>query len=680
MSYNSELNTIVRAKIYLVKLKLDYCGNTFGISPCTATGTPCFNTFPTCKDKANYNRTTKVYKYVTKGIDTKIIDARPYVEEVSFYAQEIKDDDTSVGRVKVTMVDERDYDIGIDPYLVNRGYANILDVPGNYWKKFIERNKNYKSRIIEIYEGFNTLDESEYKLIWAGKLTSITINESKVTLEAEDMLTALSKVKYPIATSIKTKDKLKAIYICYSDQDMVNTGTWIDVYALRRDYISITGQGSAVEITGGILLTGTYAYYVVGYDSYNRPKVKTNLIEVLVDNNLGDNAIHLSWNSYTGISYWRVYGSNEPYSTEMKYYITTTSTQIYVGTTNDPWYEGVMPEYAERYYYLQNSPGSELSNWVPYNGIFNLEVSDASLLGSSGYIMVEDEIIYYSSKSGNILSNIKRGQFNTEMKGHNEDLVVKIMFNYAPANPFNMLKGMLQSWIDNNYLDVTKFNNYATSWSDINFSLKPIIKESKLSDIVFDAANMLDCMLYINEEGKITIKKYSEDGNERITDDDIINGSFNYEYDDEGWYTRVGIYWDRIKLDESLDDSSSYGRMNMAIDASAESSNEYNDNKTKYYYTAFISPDCDVNGKTAEDYVNNLAAILMNRFRNPLLVVNCELEMKDSERIKLGDTILLDSNLIQDIYGNPITGKKFIVVKKELMFNKIKIKMKEKVI
>src|SRR5210317_1078275 len=49
-----------------VELELDFCANVAGVAPCTAIETgdaKCFNTFASCNDAANFNKTTKIYRF-----------------------------------------------------------------------------------------------------------------------------------------------------------------------------------------------------------------------------------------------------------------------------------------------------------------------------------------------------------------------------------------------------------------------------------------------------------------------------------------------------------------------------------------------------------------------------------------------------------------------------------------
>lgn len=54
-----------RTPVALVVLSMDFCGRTFGVDPCLATGTECFNTFPTCKFKSAYQNVGKDYRFTS---------------------------------------------------------------------------------------------------------------------------------------------------------------------------------------------------------------------------------------------------------------------------------------------------------------------------------------------------------------------------------------------------------------------------------------------------------------------------------------------------------------------------------------------------------------------------------------------------------------------------------------
>jgi hypothetical protein len=50
----SSSTTVGRQPILIVEIDQDKCSRTFGVSPCTASGERCFNTYATCKLKSAY--------------------------------------------------------------------------------------------------------------------------------------------------------------------------------------------------------------------------------------------------------------------------------------------------------------------------------------------------------------------------------------------------------------------------------------------------------------------------------------------------------------------------------------------------------------------------------------------------------------------------------------------------
>lgn len=109
------------APVRLVYLHMDYCGNVFGVPPCLATGTPCFNTWRTCKYLPAFFNVGRTYKYSEVDAALPFPGVRPYVKAVRLLPTEIKTNVTVNARVSVVMVDEPDQDIDTDPYLVGPG-------------------------------------------------------------------------------------------------------------------------------------------------------------------------------------------------------------------------------------------------------------------------------------------------------------------------------------------------------------------------------------------------------------------------------------------------------------------------------------------------------------------------------------------------------------------------------
>lgn len=193
MSYKSINLKLSRTPCTLCKMTVDVCSLTFGVSPCTATGTECYNTFKTCKDKINYDRTIKELKFTSADAQLPFIGPLPYILSVDYLPTEIKTSLTVKGRVKITLADEPCQDNLLDPYKSSRGVL----AGGTFWKRFLARFDNWKNRPFVISEGFVGIPESQFEQRWAGVIDNITLAGGKITVEVIDLLEDLSKISLP---------------------------------------------------------------------------------------------------------------------------------------------------------------------------------------------------------------------------------------------------------------------------------------------------------------------------------------------------------------------------------------------------------------------------------------------------------------------------------------------------
>jgi hypothetical protein len=190
----------VRSPITLVVMTLDFCGRTFGSAPCLATGTPCYNTYITCKYKSAYLRQSKDYEF-TGNEQPRLPGARPYLKDLSWRPTEITDNLTVPGRVTLTMLDEPDGDVGIDPYLAQR--TTVWQTP--YWKKLYARNPNMRTRRIRILDGFEGLAREDFRPRCTVAIDGVKFDQKGgPKIECVDLLKALDDIKVPPQLDLKT--------------------------------------------------------------------------------------------------------------------------------------------------------------------------------------------------------------------------------------------------------------------------------------------------------------------------------------------------------------------------------------------------------------------------------------------------------------------------------------------
>ena len=200
MAYADELAKLVRTKITVVQIDLDYCDLTWNVSPCTpvAGSSECYNTFRTCNDydiigevyKTHFNGITKTYSFSSADLPIPSNGYRPYLKGYNALTQEIKDNITIKNRITIELYDDNgESDIDNDPYWSTRGHSSVI-LNGSYFKRLFARNPNFKHKDVRIYEAFtvNNLITGTWELRFSGKIENIYFEKGIVKVECIDDL------------------------------------------------------------------------------------------------------------------------------------------------------------------------------------------------------------------------------------------------------------------------------------------------------------------------------------------------------------------------------------------------------------------------------------------------------------------------------------------------------------
>lgn len=707
------LTDLNKTIVTLVKLKLDYCENTFNNAPCSFSqgsvpSSKCYNTFATCLNNSAFKKGTKEYKFVNYDTPVTLASARPYLLSVDHAPTKIKEDRTVSARATLTFRDERDYDVGIDKYLKDRNPGN-LSAPGYFFKKLISRNPNYKGRIVEIWEGTSELLESEYKLKDTLQIENITLNGDQVRIECVDLLKRLDEVQYPVQIDSKLEADLGALYEVKSEEEMLKLSVETGDYALRVDFAPIKGLTPLRIVTGGGQLTeGIYKYTVVAYKG-NDPVARgsTTIHELNIATEGTYNAIKLIWEPFTQsadyIVFWEydggdgiIKGSNSLSGTEFFHKVQPSSTTQEIDPPDDPpppenqvtysapsGVVGVLysrseaspndggggnevPPKADRLFKFTGGDPIHLENWSEVTGqVIELKVSNLGNLNDSGYLQINKEIVqYYVSQARFFI--IKRNLFGSKASRHYIHTNVNKVYQKYPTNPDKLLREMLKdAGIADEHVDDSAFDTLG--WDGIQFSTKPITKQTKLSKLYFDLINVMDAQSWRNEEGKITIRVHKdEDAEHTITDaENIILNSTSMDINEEERITQVSLYWDREDLTKSLTDIDNYSRININVEPGLESENKYGERSKKQITTTWINTDYgqSYDGEL-EAYINKILDSKLKRHRDARPELTFDVEAKDSS-IKLGSIVELETDEFNDVNGNNFSGQKFQIIKKE---------------
>lgn len=256
MSYISESKKYGRIPTVFVELDMDFCANTYGSSPCTASigvtgAAKCYNTYATCQNKANFNKTIKTYRFCEQNADLPIgLSAIPLLKSVSFASQEITPNKGLGvrGSVSISFIDAPWPDTEIDPYFTERSSQ------GTFWGKFKARNPFYENRVLRVRRGYLTKTGFD----WANFVNSVYVIEQLQGIAKDDSVKIVAK------DILKLADDKKALFPKPS-----NGRLSANIDATQTSFtLSPSGVGSQYKTSGKLAISGEMMSYTRSGDTF----------------------------------------------------------------------------------------------------------------------------------------------------------------------------------------------------------------------------------------------------------------------------------------------------------------------------------------------------------------------------------------------------------------------------
>lgn len=262
------MTNLGREPLQIVEIDIDFCQNTFGSAPCTASaaaGGECYNTFFTCQDQANFSNaplTLRFSKNQRTGITGQIV--FPALQSVSTNATKIalsRVDDKlgSLGkraRVQVSLQDFRWSDQVTDPYVATRTYDPSTQ--GTFFGRLRARFPYYYGRTLRVKNGYvgddiATMPTRTYIITeWSGPDA-----DGNVSITAQDpiKLTDEEFAQCPSPSNGRIETAISAGYLGpvnlipatigneYSASGRVVIGSEIMTFTRSGDVLTITERG-----------------------------------------------------------------------------------------------------------------------------------------------------------------------------------------------------------------------------------------------------------------------------------------------------------------------------------------------------------------------------------------------------------------------------------------------------
>lgn len=502
----------------ILEIDIDWCQNTFGVAPCTATGTKCYHGYTTCKDKENFHRGTKTLRFGLRGMPASAGDTlRPYLLSVDVAASEIKPGLAIRSLTSCSLTDETDNDTELDPY-----YADRASPPGGtFWRRFQARHPNVVGRAARIKRGFATTPSGEQFFKVERYIVDSVVGpdqSGKVQIRLTDPIQLLEKATVPKATDGKLLDALPAV--AYS-------GT-----------LAVGGSSSVTFMPGAPVDVGTWDGYelcVVGNVGSGQRAVISNYDGTTLTANL---------------------------SPELLVPLDTTSR-------------------------IEIRPLS-----------LTLQAGQGAQYGNSGYVRIGDEVLRFSSRSGDVLSwpsSEYRGQFNTEAADHDADAGVQLcrVYEDQPASAV-ILDILTTAGVSMSLIDSAQLADEDDTWlRDAARITACLSKPEKCAEALTSLCRDLAVMVYWDPQDQVVRMKANlpqiDGASASYTDDDFINGTVRIDRKDAERLTRCAQWYDLRAATLNTSENKNYARAEIRIDADAESVNEYGDERADIQQSKWLT-------------------------------------------------------------------------------------------
>ncbi len=572
----------------VLELDLDYCANTYGVSPCTASksaGQECYNVFDAvdapCQDKPTYVKTIKTYKFCTRGMQIPVGELiRPLITDWSYSPAKL-DEKHGLARnhkMTVTLVDEPDSDVGIDPYVATRA----TPAGSTFLRRLTARNPNMVGRFARVRQGY-VVDPWDWDTFETRLFVIEAIEgpdpDGRVSIVLKDSLKLAARVQVPADTGARAGLDFKA----YELQG----------YALAAgsDTVQLPANASNVDDTYNGM--GLYVAAGTGFDQYRTISDYNGSTRTAT--------VSVAWSPH----------------------VPDTTSFIQIGSLSMT---------------LAPGDGTKLNN--------------PATTGDREFVRVGKEIIEYTVLSGDVISwpdLSYRGVLRTPIEDHRTGNAVQQGLAFIAERFYTVIKTLLNAaGIADSYIDTTGFQSEDDTWLGERWRLtwvftKPEDVDRILRKLLYPAA----CVMWWDlVSQKVKLKKLAPQFTAPAVYTDagsIRQNSMMPDFRHDERLTRAGMGYDLIHGTEDGGKLVNYFRWQIIANLDQESANGQNAVKSELTGVEVFGEGNDVAAAVAAGNV------LAHRLNVP---IDVKFQLDPKDQVYLGDQVDIETAKIIDGAGN----------------------------
>lgn len=281
-----------------------------------------------------------------------------------------------------------------------------------------------------------------------------------------------------------------------------------------------------------------------------------------------------------------------------------------------------------------------------------VDVGDVDGYPASGYVIIDDEILAYSSVSGTQLNISGRAQFGTTADAHDAEAPARAVYVFETVNPVDAIETLLTDFgnIDASYIPSADWAQEKTDYLNL-YTLYGVVREpTPVRAVVNKICQYCSINLWWDErDQEVKLKAYGPQlaSDFYITDNNLLNGErAKVERDLDSRASQVWYF--HSKRDHSKgDDQKNFGELHIDADPSLEDASKYGKAAVKQILAEFVNSAVVAGGVSSR---------LLERLKNGTTKIRFSLDAKDSD-IWTGDIGTLETNLIQQGSSDPDPGE-----------------------
>lgn len=296
----------------------------------------------------------------------------------------------------------------------------------------------------------------------------------------------------------------------------------------------------------------------------------------------------------------------------------------------------------------------------------SLAAGTGSEYGSSGFVRIDDEIIEFGSRTGDVLNSLTHGAYGTTAAAHSDGDPVQLCKEFDAVNVTDIIYDLLVNYADisSSYIDTVAWDSEESKWLSANNLTTLISEPTGVATLLGELAqeNLFD--LFWNEKTqKIVLKSIFPDdinGEEaEYTDaNHLIKDSVQVMENAKDRVSQVWIYYGVRDYAQGFTDLDNFSKLRVTADTTVESTNAYNETRVKKILSRWF----DVN---ATAIAAQSASRLLFRLKHNVTEIKFDMDAKDGN-LWTGDHFFINTLYNQTVNGASVGHRMQVVSVSEI--------------